>query len=284
VKKIGILSVINLILIILATMVPTGLAVAQGQASAEVGLFEDYEVAPGDLIEVPIQIRNVTDLYAVDISLTFDPAVITVEDGNSNRPGVQPALGTFLEAGMTLFNTVDVEAGRVHFAMSQINPTEPKSGDGILLVLYVRGVAAGETALTITNLEMSDRFGDAIAGTPVDGRISIASDVPQSDATAIPVQDATQLVEVPTLAPTNTPAATPTPIPTATQDIGEGYPEGEDEIEATQPAYPQESPTVDGDDNAETLAEKSILDYWWVGLIAVLGILSALVYRLVLKK
>jgi hypothetical protein len=284
VKKNGILLVISLILVIMALLAPTRLVAAQGAGSAEVGFFSDYEVAPGDLVEVPIQIRDVTDLYAVDLTFTFDPTVVTVEDGNSNRPGVQPALGTFLEAGMTLFNTVDVETGEVHFAMSQVNPGEPKSGDGILLVLYVRGLTAGETALTITNLEMSDRFGDAIAGTPVDGQISVSADAPQSDATAIPVQDATRMVEVPTLAATNTPEVTATPMPTPTQLSGEGYPSDEDGTGATQSAYPQESPTVNVDDNAERPGERSILDYWWVGLIAMVVFLGVLIFRQVLKK
>jgi hypothetical protein len=261
VKKIGILLFMRLFLVILAALVPTRLATAQGSEVAEVGFFNDYEVAPGDLIEVPIEIRSVTDLYAVDISLTFDPAVVTVEDGNSNRPGVQPALGTLLEAGMTLFNTVDVETGRLHFAMSQVNPSEPKSGDGILLVLYVRGVAAGETALTVTNLEMSDRFGNAIPGRSVDGQVSVSAEVPQSDATAIPVQDATQMVEVPTLEATATSlTVTQTQVdPTATN---------------------KDTPTEIGDAQAsqEQNEDSSIVRYWWVVLLvfAVAGFFSYL--------
>ena len=49
-KKIGILLVVSLILVIMASLVPARIDYAQGQASAEVGLFSDYEVAPGDRI------------------------------------------------------------------------------------------------------------------------------------------------------------------------------------------------------------------------------------------
>ena len=265
-KKIGILLVVSLILVIMASLVPTRIDYAQGQASAEVGLFSDYEVAPGDRIEMPIQIRNVTDLYAVDLTLTFDPTVVTVEDGNRNRPGVQPALGTFLEAGMTLFNTVDVEEGRVHFAMSQVNPSEPKSGDGILLVLYLRGVAEGTADLSFANLEMSDRFGDAIPGTPVDGRVTVSGDAVQSDVTAIPVQDTNQLVEVPTLEATEVyPMTTATQVnPTSTK-------------KQTQISVQTQATVIE---NEKTSVEKnqdetfSILSYWWVAIVvsAVAGI------------
>jgi cell division septation protein DedD len=261
VKKFFDLLLIGLVLLLVLALAPAMPTLAQGTAPAEVGFFTDYEVAPGDLVEVPIQIRAVTDLYAMDISLTFDPAVVTVEDGNSNRPGVQPALGTFLEAGMTLFNTVDVEAGEVHFAMSQVNPSEPKSGDGILLVLYVRGVAEGETALTITNLEMSDRFGDAIVGTPLSGRVTVSGEAVQSDATAIPVQDATRMVAVPTLAPTATSEVTATPTrvdPTPTEQVSQ--------VSAAAPSITLEIVENRVEENQD--GGSSILAYWWVVLAA----------------
>ena len=265
-KKIGILLVVSLILVIMASLVPTRIDYAQGQASAEVGLFSDYEVAPGDRIEMPIQIRNVTDLYAVDLTLTFDPTVVTVEDGNRNRPGVQPALGTFLEAGMTLFNTVDVEEGRVHFAMSQVNPSEPKSGDGILLVLYLRGVAEGIADFSFINLEMSDRFGDAIPGTPVDGRVTVSGDAVQSDVTAIPVQDTNQLVEVPTLEATEVP-----PMTTATQ-VNPTSTKKQTQISVQTQATVIENEKTSVEKNQDETF--SILSYWWVAIVvsAVAGI------------
>jgi len=266
VKKIGILLVVSLILVIMASLVPARIDYAQGQASAEVGLFSDYEVAPGDRIEMPIQIRNVTDLYAVDLTLTFDPTVVTVEDGNRNRPGVQPALGTFLEAGMTLFNTVDVEEGRVHFAMSQVNPSEPKSGDGILLVLYLRGVAEGIADFSFINLEMSDRFGDAIPGTPVDGRVTVSGDAVQSDVTAIPVQDTNQLVEVPTLEATEVP-----PMTTATQ-VNPTSTKKQTQISVQTQATVIENEKTSVEKNQDETF--SILSYWWVAIVvsAVAGI------------
>ena len=104
---------------------------ASAQTSAQVGIFQAYEIQPGARVEIPIEIRNVQDLYAVDLEIHFDPRILTFEDADPQMDGIQPALGTFLDAGMVLYNTVDPEAGIIRFVMTQVNPSEPKSGRGV---------------------------------------------------------------------------------------------------------------------------------------------------------
>ena len=116
---------------------------ASAQTSAQVGVFQAYEIQPGARVEIPIEIRNVQDLYAVDLEIHYDPRILTFEDANPQMDGIQPALGTFLDAGMVLYNTVDPEAGIIRFVMTQVNPSEPKSGSGVLIVLYAVGAAEG---------------------------------------------------------------------------------------------------------------------------------------------
>jgi len=146
--------------------------------------------------------------------LRYDPALLDFEDADPATEGVQPGLGTFLDAGMVLFNTVDPQTGIVRFVMTQVNPAEPKSGDGVILVLYFVAKAEGVSDLTITSLTLSDREGVAIPASPVDSKIEVETGKPQPQATSIPVQNPTALIVVPTMAPTNTPA--PTQVPTAT--------------------------------------------------------------------
>jgi len=118
---------------------------ASAQTSAQVGVFQAYEIQPGARVEIPIEIRNVQDLYAVDLEIHYDPRILTFEDANPQMDGIQPALGTFLDAGMVLYNTVDPEAGIIRFVMTQVNPSEPKSDSGVLIVLYAVGAAEGES-------------------------------------------------------------------------------------------------------------------------------------------
>jgi hypothetical protein len=269
----------------------TGVLAQDGTAQG--GVFEEYEVAPGERVEVPVEIRDVTDLYAVDLEIRFDPELIQVEDANPNVDGVQPALGTFLDAGLTLFNEVDNEEGVVRFVMTQVNPSEPKSGDGVLVVLYVVGVGEGESDLEVITLELSDRLGEAIPVEAVDGSITVSEEAVPVQSTAIPVQDPTGIVQVPTQAPTSTPTPTsipPTPTLTAAatesaQSEGEGSAEDEDSvfIPMVESGSEQEGSqeTEVGDEEPE--ARFILLEYWWIVLIVVGAVIAAAVYLLVKK-
>jgi hypothetical protein len=197
-------------------MLPMGIVAAQGEDEVRVGFFETYEIQPGSRVEVPVQIEDVQDLYGIDIKIKFDPEVIKIDDADPETEGTQPALGTFLDAGLTLFDTADNEEGVIRFVMSQVNPSEPKSGEGNILILYVQGLAEGKSNLEITLLELSTRAGEAISAEPVDGKVTVSAAAASKQSTSIPVQDPTSMVIVPTSQPTEKPDNTPTPTKTAT--------------------------------------------------------------------
>ncbi len=179
------------------------------QAGTKVGVFADLEIPLNVRVEVPVEVRDVEELYAVDLTIRFDPDILQVEDANPDQEGVQPGLATFLDAGMTLFNEVDNETGTVRFVMSQINPSEGKSGSGNLLVLYFVGKQAGTSPVTVEKVELSNRLGEAIPVSGVDAQIVVSAGAPEVVATPIPLQDQGQIIVIETLMPTATPTATP---------------------------------------------------------------------------
>ena len=64
---------------------------------------------------------------------------------------MQAAPGTFLDSGFVVLNAADNVTGTVRFAMTQLNPSLPKSGTGTLIVIGLRGKqASGSTPLTLT--------------------------------------------------------------------------------------------------------------------------------------
>ena len=242
---------------------------ASAQTSAQVGVFQAYEIQPGARVEIPIEIRNVQDLYAVDLEIHYDPRILTFEDANPQMDGIQPALGTFLDAGMVLYNTVDPEAGIIRFVMTQVNPSEPKSGSGVLIVLYAVGAAEGESILEVVRADLSTREGIAIPSELVENSVKVAASAAEIQATPIPVQNPTSIIVIPTLAPTAIPTATPQPT-------------------ATKPAQTQTavitaiveaiaSPTI-----APTMAEEpsgfSLAQNWWVLLIVAAAIIGVVIY------
>ena len=191
---------------------------ASAQTSAQVGVFQAYEIQPGARVEIPIEIRNVQDLYAVDLEIHFDPRILTFEDADPQMDGIQPALGTFLDAGMVLYNTVDPEAGIIRFVMTQVNPSEPKSGRGVLIVLYAVGAAEGESTLEVVRADLSTREGIAIPSELVENNVKVAANAPEIEATPIPVQNPTSVIVIPTLTPTVA-ITTEIPLPTSTAAI-----------------------------------------------------------------
>ena len=184
-------------------------APASAQQGARVGVFADLEIPLNERVEVPVEVRDVSELYAVDLTIRFDPDILQIEDANPDQAGIQPGLATFLDAGMTLFNEVDNESGTVRFVMSQINPSEGKSGSGNLLVLYFVGKQAGTSSVSVEAVEFSNRFGEAIPVSGVDAQIVVSASVPEVVATPIPLQDQGQIIVIETLMPTAIPTATP---------------------------------------------------------------------------
>ena len=276
-------TIVSFVLAVLILTLPTVWVAAQGGDETRVGFFEDVEIQPGGRVEVPVQIEDVRDLYAIDIEIHFDPQVIKIEDADPRTEGVQPALGTFLDAGLTLFNSADNEAGVIRFVMSQMNPSEPKSGDGIILVLYVVGAAEGESDLDITILDLSTRAGEAISAQSVDGKVTVSETAVPQEPTSIPVQDPTSIVVVPTSQPTErlepTPTSQPTerpeptPTKTATLAAEETEPQASQTLETlagateekdagTPPTPPGESES--GQQSAEGQTGFSLARHWWV--------------------
>lgn len=242
-------------------------------APAEAGVFDPLEVAPGEVVQVPISIRAVKDLYGIDIALKFDPALVQVEDMDSSMSGIQAALGEFLDPGLLLFNTADNDAGTYHFVMAQYNPSEPKSGEGVVLVITFRGIAEGVSDIKVTALTLASREGNEIPSSKVDSILTVRSGAPAQVAT-FPVVQSTALVIINTFTPT----PTETPIPTAT---------------ATPVVEPTQV-TSGGDNPAEIPPAGSVkesaepgfwlVENWWLVLVLLVIVISAGLYLFVWKK
>ena len=205
-------------------MLPHSVVLGQSTSSVQIGFFSEPTSAPETRIEIPVEIKNVEGLYALDVSIKFDPSILMVEDADPNQTGTQVALGKFLDPGMVLFNSVDNQKGTIHFVMTQANPSEPKFGDGNLLVVYFQGIKEGKSALGFTNIQLSDRNGNEILATENDASITISKGVATQIATSIPVQEASLLTQIPTMMPTVTATMIPTfaPTPAATLEGAAG--------------------------------------------------------------
>ena len=255
------------IVVILFIISAPSLAQAQG-GKAALGVFENFQVAPGSVVEVPVSIRNVQDLYGLDLTMKFNPELLQVVDVDNSTLGIQASIGQFLDPGLLLFNIADNKEGTIHFAMSQFNPSEPKSGEGIVLVIQFRGVAAGESPLTLTNLQLASREGIEIPSEGVNSILTIHATAPTQAAT-YPVAKSTSLIKVDPSTATPSPTV---PVATATLIVAQKGQEGSPAVAAT------------GVTAGTNGSGYFLVDNWWIVIILLAAVLGAGLYFFVLKR
>ncbi|HLF25997.1 MAG TPA: DNRLRE domain-containing protein [Anaerolineae bacterium] len=126
--------------------------------------------------KVDIVIEDVSNLYGVDVRLTFDPKRLAVQDANPGQAGVQIELGSLLTSGTeyVLFNVVDNVAGTIKLVITQLNPTPAVTGNGVLArVTFKLKGRSGVSPLHFTRTDLASRDALLIPVTARDGAIVI---------------------------------------------------------------------------------------------------------------
>lgn len=127
---------------------------AFGQTGTVVRISPDYlELDPGETFSVDIVVENVVDLWAFDVVVDYDPAILSFDHST---------FGEFLELGFAA--PVTSEPGRISCGMTQVGSpvpeldVAPKSGSGILCTLtFITGKTDGESDLILSDAILSDR-------------------------------------------------------------------------------------------------------------------------------
>jgi len=129
-----------------------------------------------ETIQIKIWINDVADLYGADVRLSFDPAVLEVVDADPGEPGVQLENGGFLVPQLYVaLNAADNTLGTIKYAATQLNPTPPANGSGILAIIRFKAKTVGSADLHFTYTKLADRDGNTLPATPVDGDVSTAA-------------------------------------------------------------------------------------------------------------
>jgi hypothetical protein len=184
------------------------------RGSVEVRIHpESQQVEVGGTIDYAVEILGVQDLYAFDIVVSFDPQVVEVVDLDPDLDGVQLSLGELMEPGFVLLNDGYYEEGRMRLAMTQLNPTEPKDGDGPLMVFRLEGLQENPAIdLAIEEVQLSTNTGAEIdVDTVSDGQVEVVANVTLATNTPLPTKKPGTPIPTRTpLPPTRTPGPTPT--------------------------------------------------------------------------
>lgn len=140
-------KILLVVLVLLVLAVP---ASAQGVARLATVGVDDVTVTVGQEFTVPVWIHGVSNLYGADVRLVYAPAVLQ---------GARVDHGYFLQPDFVVrkgfYGTPPYFA---RYALTQINPTPPASGSGVLMYVTFRAVAPGTSTLALSGI-LSDRNG-----------------------------------------------------------------------------------------------------------------------------
>lgn len=187
----------------------------------------DQQINPGDTTTVEVRLVSVTNLVGADVELRFDPAILQVQDADSNASGVQIQPGDFLAANFVVTNSADNATGIIRYALTQLAPTPPVSGEGLLFLVTFQGAGQGVSDLIFSTVQLANSEFQEIATTSEAGRITVGQvtiTLTPSPSPTVVGASPTPVTPTPTITPgvtvipspiVETPTATP-PAPTAT--------------------------------------------------------------------
>lgn len=132
-----------------------------------------FEVEVGQVKSLNIVLENAVDVYGIDVQGQFDINAIEVVDANPGRSGIQMIPGVIPKPDFVVINSADNLNGTFRYAVTQINPTPPASGNGVIFSIRVRGKMISESALTFTSVQMADQDATPLPVTPQNGTVRV---------------------------------------------------------------------------------------------------------------
>jgi hypothetical protein len=166
-------------LVALATVLVTIPIVSGAHAPLVATLYLDPAAAPvpaGGSTPVEIRIDGVSDLYGLQLQISFDPTLVEVVDADSNTAGTQITPGACPAADFIVANDAANGSGLITYAVTALNPTPPCAGAGLVASIEFRSLAGGTSALHFDDWILSTRDGVEIATDAQGG--TLAASVP----------------------------------------------------------------------------------------------------------
>jgi len=104
----------------------------------------------GETTTIGVTVQNVQDLYSIPMLVQFNPAVISIEDVRQ---------GGFLSGGtqeVAIVERVDKERGQAIISATRMPNTPGVSGSGTLVGIVIKGLAPGNSQLSIVQVNAKD--------------------------------------------------------------------------------------------------------------------------------
>jgi len=134
----------------------------------------------GSEVTIAIQLQNITDLYGVEIQLSFNPGILQVQDDKAGTVGIQIQPGDVPDPQLCFVvqNAADNAAGIIAYGVSLLRPSPPATGSGVLARFRFKGLAAGTSNVSITRLSIVASDSCCLDVTKESGSITVVSPTP----------------------------------------------------------------------------------------------------------
>ena len=130
--------------------------------------FSQIPIHAGDTFTLDISAENVSDLAGWQFDVAFDPTALEAVDVSEGDFLKMDGSSTFFQDG-----TIDNVAGKIGGLSAARFSTQGASGTGVLVKVRFKAKSAGETELTLPNLQFGSTTGDSISASPPPIHITI---------------------------------------------------------------------------------------------------------------
>ena len=129
----------------------------------------------GDTTTIDLMLSDVQGLYGAEIHLRFDPDALQVIDAAPDTEGVQLEPGTLPAPDFVVQNEVDNGAGTIDYAVTQLPPSNPGEGSGVVARVTFRAKKPSVSLVRFEQFLLADTIGGNIDARPQDGQIKVQS-------------------------------------------------------------------------------------------------------------
>ncbi len=162
-KRISFIVFAGIAACLLAAQIFTAPAAAQSGGAVILFDPQTLEIGLDQVEKIDLILDNASDIYALDLRGSFDPRVVELVDMDLKQDGVQMVPGNFPKPDFLVRNSGDNSAGTFMYVLTQVNPTPPANGKGVVLSLYFKGKLNGQSSkLAVTFIESADRRGNKL--------------------------------------------------------------------------------------------------------------------------
>jgi len=106
-------------------------------------------------VTLAIEISEVSNLYAAQVHVHFDPQMLAVVDANEAIDGIQIAPGDFPNPDLGWWiSDADNRLGDIDYSVTLLNPAPAVSGRGTLAVITFEALTVGFTEVRIHSAEL----------------------------------------------------------------------------------------------------------------------------------